>query len=836
MITDSHQLQPDWLNAQCPREGRYVIGPLLGRGGMGNVHEAWDVVLCRTVALKILKDVEPAALIRFMHEAQIHARVVHPNICRIYDVDNYEGTLRVAMQLVHGANLEHTYRELALEELVTIMAQVAQAVHVVHRLNLIHRDLKPSNILLERGAEGQWIPYVCDFGLAMALDEPSLTYSHSVLGTPAYMAPEQFRGDRERISAATDIYALGGTLLFALTGRVPTAQGSAAGNGPNPPPIPRDLKIIIAKCMEEAPELRYPTAKALAEELWRFRQGEPIRASGRTTLSHLAHRWRRSLAPLKPYFLAMATALLVSAVWLPYQAHWQQVEFQRMALAQRLVLEAADMERNLRQERMLPIHDLRPSYARIRARRDAIRTRMPMLGARWQGQAYFALGCAATLVHDYAEGQEELEKAWAAGFHDPDVARWLGYATVLASQPAEQRAQFDQDLHPPVPAPAPGNLAAVTLRQAKSGDRDFDERADALTAYMQKDYLRGAASSRAAFVAGPWRYLAEAMESSCLTASAHQDLELGNLPQARQNYQQALAAGNGALALGRSDQAAFHATFQAARGLAALDCEQGVLPLGFLPGFQASCDQALRLDPDDPELQDDWLALRWLQAMALSGLGRDPTIELEAAKLFLGNGLREPLSAALRADRMVVFWQIAEWDFKQGRDPGPALAEALKTSGHTPFLSRDYLWEVLNFKARVDAARGADPRPTLSQALEHLLPLLQQGAPWSLRETLAESWLIRAEWESGHGLDSGSSIRYARTLAETVRHQNPDSGSAYALEGLAVVLELKRSPDRRRELLPLAQEDLKRSLAAGPGGRLKALLESKLRDPALRRP
>ena len=86
--TDPNQVQPDWLNAQCPREGRYVIGPLLGRGGMGDVHEAWDVVLCRTVALKILKDIEPTALIRFMHEAQIHARVVHPNICRIYDVDN----------------------------------------------------------------------------------------------------------------------------------------------------------------------------------------------------------------------------------------------------------------------------------------------------------------------------------------------------------------------------------------------------------------------------------------------------------------------------------------------------------------------------------------------------------------------------------------------------------------------------------------------------------------------------------------------------------------------------------------------------------------------------
>jgi serine/threonine-protein kinase len=243
---------------------------------MGDVHEAWDVVLCRTVALKILKDLEPPALIRFMHEAQIHARVVHPNICRIYDVDNYQGTLRVAMQLVHGSNLEHTYRELSLPEVVTLLIQVCQAVHVVHQLKLVHRDLKPSNILLERDGQGHWMPFVCDFGLAMALDEPSLTYTNGILGTPAYMAPEQFRGDRDQVSAATDIYALGGTLHFALTGAPPAGPtGSSAARlnaarASGLPDIPAGLRAIITRCLEEDPANRYPTANALAEDLGRF--------------------------------------------------------------------------------------------------------------------------------------------------------------------------------------------------------------------------------------------------------------------------------------------------------------------------------------------------------------------------------------------------------------------------------------------------------------------------------------------------------------------------------------------------------------------------------------
>ena len=177
MTTESHHLQPNWLNAQCPREGRYVLGPLLGRGGMGEVQEAWDVVLCRTVALKVLRNMEPAALIRFMHEAQIQARVVHPNICRIYDMETTRAPCRVAMQLVQrpepGAGLPGAHR---CRRWWPSWPRWPRRCTLAHRLNLIHRDLKPSNILLERDAGGPWIPYVCDFGLAMALDEPALTY------------------------------------------------------------------------------------------------------------------------------------------------------------------------------------------------------------------------------------------------------------------------------------------------------------------------------------------------------------------------------------------------------------------------------------------------------------------------------------------------------------------------------------------------------------------------------------------------------------------------------------------------------------------------------------
>ena len=136
---------------------------------MGEVREAWDVVLRRSIALKILKVMDPVSLIRFMQEAQIHARLIHPNICRIYDVESGDGTPRIAMQLVRGETLADAADHLSIPENIRLFALVAQAVHAAHQAKLIHRDLKPSNILLERGPEGTLTPYVCDFGLSDAM-------------------------------------------------------------------------------------------------------------------------------------------------------------------------------------------------------------------------------------------------------------------------------------------------------------------------------------------------------------------------------------------------------------------------------------------------------------------------------------------------------------------------------------------------------------------------------------------------------------------------------------------------------------------------------------------
>ena len=158
---------PEWaLDSPRPKLGRFILGPELGRGGMGHVHAGWDPLLRRQVALKLLHQGDPLQLLRFMREAQIQAKVDHPQVCKVYEVDSEGDQPYIAMQLIHGRTLGEARSDLDLREAARVMAEVAGAIHAAHRLGLVHRDLKPSNILLEEQEDCGPKPFVLDFGLA----------------------------------------------------------------------------------------------------------------------------------------------------------------------------------------------------------------------------------------------------------------------------------------------------------------------------------------------------------------------------------------------------------------------------------------------------------------------------------------------------------------------------------------------------------------------------------------------------------------------------------------------------------------------------------------------
>ncbi|HEX7839798.1 MAG TPA: serine/threonine-protein kinase, partial [Kofleriaceae bacterium] len=268
---------------------RYELLELLGKGGMGSVYKARDRRLDRTIAIKFILGAAPTLTIRFLREARAQARIEHPNVCRVYEVGEVSGRAYIALQFVDGEPLHKAAARMSLDDKVAVVRDVALAVHEAHQLGIVHRDLKPSNVLVERTGNGRWFPVVMDFGLARETTvEAGITESGIPLGTPAYMPPEQARGDVQAIDHRSDVYSLGATLYELLTGTVPFPDPSLVtvlarvlhDDPPAPrslqPDLPADLETIALKCLAKDPAERYPSARALADDLPRYLDGQPI--------------------------------------------------------------------------------------------------------------------------------------------------------------------------------------------------------------------------------------------------------------------------------------------------------------------------------------------------------------------------------------------------------------------------------------------------------------------------------------------------------------------------------------------------------------------------------
>ena len=334
-----------------PRVGDCELLEELGRGGMGVVYLARQDGLGRVVALKRLllgRSARPEDVARFRAEADSAARLDHPHIVPVYQVSSDDGQPYFLMRYIEGTTLARWLVDgpMPAVEAARLLAPACRAVHYAHSRGVLHRDLKPSNILID--AEGR--PHVSDFGLAKRIDADagvSLTLSGVNLGTPSYMAPEQATAGRGAIGPRSDVYGLGAVLYQMLTGRPPFQAPSAVdtvlmvlNQDPLPPRVlnPKvnpDLEMIALKCLQKPPELRYPTAAALADDLDAFLSGEPVSARS-TSLRALATRllgethhaavlenwgilWMLHSAALIVFFGATTWLLLrgVSARW-PY--------------------------------------------------------------------------------------------------------------------------------------------------------------------------------------------------------------------------------------------------------------------------------------------------------------------------------------------------------------------------------------------------------------------------------------------------------------------------------------------------------------------------------------
>jgi eukaryotic-like serine/threonine-protein kinase len=267
--------------------GQYELVEEVARGGMGIVYKARQRKLDRIVALKMILLDSESAVRRFQFEAEAAAKLDHPGVVPIHDVGEHNGQHYLCMAFVDGESLAARVSRgpLPPDEAARIVRDVAEAVQHAHERGIIHRDLKPANIMID----GTNRPRVTDFGLARKSDVVgALTTDGSIFGTPSYMSPEQASGRTARIGPACDIYALGAVLFHLLTGQPPFAGSNVleiirqvCEDAPKAlcdvdAALPKPLEAICLNCLAKDPQDRYPMAAALADDLNRFLQREPI--------------------------------------------------------------------------------------------------------------------------------------------------------------------------------------------------------------------------------------------------------------------------------------------------------------------------------------------------------------------------------------------------------------------------------------------------------------------------------------------------------------------------------------------------------------------------------
>jgi serine/threonine protein kinase/WD40 repeat protein len=367
----------------------YRIERELGRGGMGVVYEAVHLPLGKRVALKVLPVFAaqgPSQLERFLREAQTAAALHHTNIVPVFDIGQAAGLPYYAMQLIAGRGLDQILRQIQADqpeatpsaaapaptgpytpgegeevhavaqpgagpvpELVTaarshsaefyqqvaeLGIQAAEGLAFAHQRGVIHRDIKPSNLLLDDAG----VLWITDFGLARRAEDPALTHSGVLVGTPRYMSPEQAEAARRPVDHRTDLYSLGAT-LYELVARRPAFCGKTPAEvvvqilerepvAPRrlDPAVPRDLETIILKAMAKRPDDRYPTAAALADDLHRFLDGKPIRARP-ISMAEKGYRWCRRNPVVAGLLGALVVVLCGGFAAVTWQ--WLRAEAQR---------------------------------------------------------------------------------------------------------------------------------------------------------------------------------------------------------------------------------------------------------------------------------------------------------------------------------------------------------------------------------------------------------------------------------------------------------------------------------------------------------------------------
>ena len=819
---------------------RYRVERFLGAGGMGSVYKAFDPSLNRYVALKFLHRNEPELTSRFLREARSQARVDHPNVCQVHEVGEVEGRPYIAMQYIEGRSLAEPAAELPVERRVELVRDVARAIHAAHRTGLIHRDLKPGNILLaQRDSGGPIHPYVVDFGLAQDQDDRGLTRTGMISGTPAYISPEAAQG--HPLDQRTDVYSLGVVLYELLAGEPPFSGANLAKilvrlvqEDPRPlrelsPEVAEDLETIVGKCLEKEPGRRFESAWALAEDLDRYLQGEPIRARPTGWLYRAGKRLRKHRA-LAGVSAAAVLALLILGS-LALRSEWQARE--RAEMAQRFGQRLGETETAMRYAARLPLHDMTPEKSKLRRELAAIRAEMRRLGASAVGPGDAALGKGYLVLYQYETALEHLESAWDSGQRTPEVAAALGetlgflYERSLAEANRSQGGEAGKAAAREEVERTYGRSALTYLRQGFGEEAQRLPYLKALIAFYEKRYPAAAEQAREAFRLDPELRQAARLEGQVYAAQGDEATLDGRYDEALRLYDRSGEVYRALLERVPSDASVHVADCdRRARRLATV-LLVGDPPRAEVEGALAACDLALVVDPEMADALTHKSRIHGQIGNHRNRRGEDPGADLATAVDLAQRAIAlNPRDASAYNNLATANRVLAEWRMDRGVDPGAALRRGLAAARKSVELqpgnagSHSTLGTAYLVLVRDQQRRGIEPRRALELAAASFGRATAVNARYlPAYLNLATTWKTLAEVRIAQGLDPADALtRSAAALRQAVR-LNPSSASLHNFLGN---VHLTRSEDllargaNPRPVLELAAESYGRAIALKP--------------------
>lgn len=752
--------------------GRYSGLRFVGMGGTGRVYRAHDGLLDRPVALKFLRwDRAAVRAAQLVQEARSQARVKHPRIREVYEVGELDGQVFIAMQWVEGGTLAEAAPELGLEAKVRLMAEVCDGVAAAQAQGLLHLDIKPGNILVERGAEGGWAPFVSDFGLAPAVEGGSRG-----VGTPPYASPEQlFRGSAG-VDVRSDVYGLGVTFFQLLTGRLPGDADFGAAPGAE---VPAELLAVARKAMSTLPGERYADAGALGEELRRYLEHRPLSVRRRAP-AYLLRLWTRrhraqALALAAAAVLALGTA--ASALRARMEAARQAQAAERFGQELREVVDLTSLMN------LMPPQDRSRRLGDIQARMAALEAELAHASPGLRGAGLEALGEAHLLLEDWEPARASLQGAWDAGLRTPELARALGqvqamlyfsrlYEIETSSSAAEHQEALDRELRRPAlellrRAPAAAGSPVEIIREELEG-----REAEAL-ALASEDLQQPMG----------WRYESWAVLFDLWDSRSGVLIYRGRYEEAARLLDVWGRALDRCLEVGRSDPKLYRVMGLHRLARAFLLQAQGQDPLGPLEEADRAFAQAAFIEPSDLSL-DRWRGdvLRRVSAYQRER-GEDPTASLARAEALL-----RPVARSEGAEAAKARWCLArvltdegDWALLHDQPAQRYLEEAEANLRDLPPWRPQLISTELSIRVRLDAdlmldalRRGADPYPAL------------------------ERWLHAVRSGLGHfnASDTGDHVRRAQELEQALRRSAaPGEARTAGLAQLdALVTELRQAP------------------------------------------